>query len=77
MEKIGKRGKSRIDGMTQLAQTMISCAGPDVYFFQNDTLQQVSLPPPELADYMYVVPEQILTLARVEDHSVLTHRSSS
>jgi len=75
MEKIGKRERSRIDRMTQLAQTMISCAGPDVYFAQNERLQQVNLPSPESADYMYVVPEQIFTLARVENYNVLTHHS--
>ena len=77
MEKIGKQKKSRTDRLTQLAQTMISCASLDVYFSQNETLQQVNLPPPELADYMYVVPEQIFTLARVENYNVLTHHSRS
>jgi hypothetical protein len=77
MEKTYKREKSRIDRMTQLAQTMISCASPDVYFSQNETLQQVNLPAPEPTDYTYLAPEQIFTLARVENHSVLTHHSRS
>jgi hypothetical protein len=77
MEKIGKQKKSRTDRMTQLAQTLVCCAGPDVYFAQNERLQQVNLPPPEPTDYMYIVPEQIFTLARVENYSVLTHHSRS
>ncbi len=77
MEKIGKQKKSRTDRLTQLAQTLVCCAGPDVYFAQNERLQQVNLPSPESADYMYVVPEQIFTLARVENYSVLTHHSRS
>jgi hypothetical protein len=77
MEKIGKQKKSRTDRLTQLAQTLVCCAGPDVYFAQNERLQQVNLPPPELTDYMYIVPEQIFTLARVENYSVLTHHSRS
>jgi hypothetical protein len=32
MEKIGKQKKSRTDRLTQLAQTLVCCAGPDVYF---------------------------------------------
>ena len=77
MEKIGKQKKSGTDRMTQLAQTLVSCAGPDVYFAQNERWQQANFLPPELADYVYVVPEQILTLARVENHSVLTQHSRS
>ena len=77
MEKSGKQKKSGTDRLTQLAQTLVRCAGPDVYFAQNERLQQVNLPSPESADYTYVVPEQIFTLAWVENYNVLTHHSRS
>jgi len=77
MEKNGKRKKSRKERLAKLAQTLVGCASPDVYFAQNERLQQVNLPPPEPTDYMYIVPEQIFTLARVENYSVLTHHSRS
>jgi hypothetical protein len=77
MEKTGKRKKAGTERLTQLAQTMVCCAGPDIYFAQNERFQQVNLLPNEPADYMCVVPERIFTLARVENHSVLTHHSSS
>lgn len=75
MENIAKRKKSRKDRLTRLAQALVRCAGPDVYFSQNEGFQPVNLQPPGPADYMYVVPEQILTLARVENYSVLTRGS--
>lgn len=75
MENIGKRKKSRKDRLTRLAQALVRCAGPDVYFSRNEGLQPVNLPRPEPVDYTYVVPEQIFTLARVENYSVLARRS--
>ena len=77
MEKVGKREKSRIYRMTQLAQTMVNCPSPDVYFAQNGSLQQVNLPAPEPTNYTYLAPEQIFTLARLENYNVLTHHSRS
>jgi hypothetical protein len=76
MGKSGKRKKSA-DRLTQLAQTLVSCAGPDVYFAQNERLQHVNVPPSESGDYVCIVPEQIFTLARIENQNVLIHRSRS
>jgi hypothetical protein len=77
MQKTGKRKKSGTGRLKQLAQTLVSCAGPDVYFAQNDRLQQFNLPSNEPGGYMCIAPEQLFTLARIENHSSLRHRSSS
>jgi len=77
MEKIDKQKKSRTDRLTQLAQTLVCCAGLDVYFAQNQRLQQVDSLPPEYAGYTDVAPEQIFVLSRLEDCSMLTHHSRS
>ena len=74
MEKIGNRRKSRKERLTRLAQALVRCAGPDVYFSQAERLQQVSLPSFEPGAYVCIVPDQIVTLARVENYSVFTHR---
>ena len=76
MEKNGKRKKSRKERLAKLAQTLVGCASPDVYFAQNDRLQQVNLSLPESGSYMCIAPEQIFTLARVKNYSVLPHRST-
>jgi hypothetical protein len=77
MEKIAKRKKSRRDRLTQLAQAMVRCASPDVYFVQNGRLQQVNLPPSEPGDYVCIVPDQIYTLALMESQNVMLHRPRS
>lgn len=66
MQKIVRRGKSRKDRLTRLAQALVRCAVPDVYFSQTERLQQVSSPSFQSGDYVCIVPEQIVTLARVE-----------
>jgi hypothetical protein len=66
MESINKRKKSRRARLTQLAQAMVRYASPDVYFNQNERLQQVNLPLSASGEYVCIVPEQILTLARIK-----------
>ena len=73
MQKMVERKKSRRDRLTQLAQTLVSCASPDVYLAQNERLQQVNLPSSEAGDYVCIVPEQIFTLARIENHNFIMH----
>lgn len=77
MESITKRKITRKARLTQLAQTLESCASPDVYFAQNEGLQQVNLPLSESGGYVCIAPEQIFTLAHIENHNVLMHRSTS
>jgi len=77
MESIAKQEKSRKARLTQLAQTLVSCASPDVYFAQNESLQQVNLPLSESREYVCIVPEQIFALAHMVNHNVLIHRSRS
>lgn len=74
MQKIVRRKESRKGRLTRLAQALVRYAVPDVYFSQTESLQQVSLPSFKSGDYVCVVPEQIVTLARVENYSVLTNR---
>jgi hypothetical protein len=77
MQKTSKRKIYGTDRLKQLAHTLVRCAGPDVYFAQNERLQQFNLPPSEPGGYTCIAPEQIFTLARMENHIVLRHRSSS
>jgi len=77
MESITKREKTRKVRLTQLARTLGSCAGPDVYFAQNESLQQLNLPLSESEGYLCIAPEQIFTLTHMENHNVLMHRSWS
>lgn len=77
MQQISKRKKSGTARLKQLAQTLVSCAGPDVYFAQNEGLPQFHLPSGEAGAYTCITPEQIFTLARMENHNVLVHRSNS
>jgi hypothetical protein len=77
MEKSSKHKKSRTDHLKKLAQTVAGCASPDVYFAQNDRLQQFDSLPCEPGSYMCIAPEQMFTLARIENHNILRHRSSS
>jgi hypothetical protein len=74
MEKTGKRRKSRKERLARLAQALVRCAGPDVYFAQTEQLQQAGLPTFEPGGYVCIVPEQIFTLAKVENYNVLTNR---
>jgi len=75
MEKINKRKKSRKERFTRLSQVLVLYASPDIYFSQAEKLQQVNVPSCELGDYMCIAPEQIYTLARVENYSAFSHRS--
>jgi len=77
MDTIAKRKKSRRDRLTLLAQSLVSCASPDVYLAPNERLQQVNLPASETGDYVCIVPEQIFTLARIENQNVLMNCSRS
>jgi hypothetical protein len=76
MEKNGKRGKSRKARLGQLAQALVNCATPDVYFIPGETFQQINVQPFKSGDYTGIAPEQLLMLARVKNYSSLTHRSS-
>jgi hypothetical protein len=75
MEKT-KRKKSRKARLTQLAQTLVRCAIPDVYLPQAERLQQANLPTSQ-PDYACIAPEQIIALARIERYNAFTHRSRS
>jgi hypothetical protein len=74
MEKVTKRKKSRKERFIQLSEALVLYASPDIYFTQAEKLPQVNIPSGELADYMCIVPEQIYTLARVENYSAFSHR---
>jgi len=71
MKKIDKVRKSRRTRLARLAQALVRCAGPEVYFSQSDGLQQVNMPSWEPVAYTCVVPEQLLVLARVKNHGLL------
>jgi hypothetical protein len=77
MEKINKRKKSRKERFIRLSEALVLFASPDIYFSQAEKLQQVNLPSCELGDYICIVPEQIYTLARVENYSAFSHRSGT
>jgi hypothetical protein len=77
MKKNGNGIKAGKGQLKQLAHTLVSCASPDVYFAQNEILQQANLPSSELGDYICIAPEQIFTLARMENYNVLMRRSKS
>jgi hypothetical protein len=66
MEKIVRRNRRRRARLTKLAQAMIRCASPDIYFAQNDGLQQIGLPVSESAGYACIAPEQIYAVARIK-----------
>jgi hypothetical protein len=75
MEKVSKRKKSRKERFIRLSEALVLFASPDVYFSQAEKVQQVNVPSGELGDYMCIVPEQIYTLARLENYSAFSHRS--
>ena len=72
MKKTDKRRKSRRTRLAKLAQALVRCAGPDVYFAQSEALQQVNIPSWESGAYA-CVPEQLFVLASVKNYSRLHH----
>jgi hypothetical protein len=74
MEKVSKRKKSRKERFIRLSEALVLFASPDIYFTQAEKLPQVNLPSGEMGDYMCIVPEQIYTLARVENYTAFSHR---
>jgi hypothetical protein len=74
MEKTLKGKKSRKVRLTRLAQALVRFTVPDEYFTQAEGLQPVDQPL-QTGDYVCVVPEQIVALARVKNYPTFTHHS--
>jgi hypothetical protein len=75
MENNGKRGKYRNVRLGQLAQALVICATPDVYFNPGEPFQQINVPPFKSGDFTAVTPEQLFMLARVKSFDQFAHRS--
>jgi secreted trypsin-like serine protease len=73
MKRTDKSRRSRSTRLTKLAQALVRCAGPDVYFTQNEGFQQVNISSWEPGAWTCVVPEQLLVLARVKDYGRSHH----
>jgi hypothetical protein len=66
MKGLTKGRKSGRARLSKLAQAMVRCATPDIYFAQNDGWQQINLPLSDSSQYASIAPEQIYALARIK-----------